>query len=289
MTTLVTGGTGSFGKAYLQAVGGSVRVLSRDEEKQRRLAQLFPDVEFVIGDIRDRDAVRRAMRGCDRVFHAAALKQVPQAEANPGEYVRTNIVGTENVCLIAQELDAFVVTLSTDKAVEPAGVMGATKFLAERLTTSYNFNAVRYGNIVGSRGSIVPVFRRMVAEDKPITITDPTMTRFVITLAEAVELVQAAMLPPGGRVYVRKSPSATVEQMVRVIAPGHPTVVTGARLGEKWSEDLVATHEHVDFEASHLYVLSDGQPSNQRYSSRTAPRLTDDELALLISQAPDDL
>ena len=291
MTVLITGGTGSFGKAYLQTVGNHVRVLSRDEEKQRRMARLFPDVEFVIGDIRDRDAVRRAMRGCDRVFHAAALKQVPQAEDNPGEYVRTNVLGTENVCLVAQELGAFVVTLSTDKAVEPAGVMGGTKMLAERITTTFGFNAVRYGNIVGSRGSIVPVFRRMVAEDKPITITDPEMTRFVITLGEAIRLIDDAMAEQydGGRIFVRRSPAATVAQMVRVIAPGHPTVMIGPRLGEKKHEDLIAEYEHA-LDIGDRWLVDPTRPSNgKRYSSQTARTLTDEELAALIAQAPDEV
>jgi UDP-N-acetylglucosamine 4,6-dehydratase len=294
MTVLVTGGTGSFGHAFVRlcdndSLPGAVRVLSRDEEKQRRMAIRYPAVDFVLGDVRDRDAVRRAMRGVTHVFHAAALKQVPPLEANPGEAWRTNILGTENVCVIAQELGAKVVLLSTDKAVEPVGVMGGTKMLAEAITVAHGFNVVRYGNVVGSRGSIVPLFRSQIAKGEPITVTDPTMTRFLITLEEAIGLVELAMAePPSGTIFARKSPAATVEQIVRVMAPRHPTRIIGVRPGEKRTEHLVASHERAIDCGDHFRINAANDRAGIYYSSDTAPRLTDETLAALIDQAPAD-
>jgi len=285
MTVLVTGGTGSFGHAYIDTIYGSeaIRVLSRDEEKQRVMAQEYPDLDYVLGDVRDRESVRRAMRGVDRVFHAAALKQVPQSEANPGETVRTNILGTENVCLAAEEVGARVVLLSTDKAVEPVGVMGASKFIAEQLTVTFGFNVVRYGNVVGSRGSIVPVWRDLIRRGFPIPLTDPQMTRFLITLHDAVDLVALAMdAPPAGRIFVRRSPAATVAQMARVIGPGHPTETIGIRPGEKRHEHLVLPHERA-VDMGDYFIIDPTKPrAGIAYSSETAPRLTDAELAGLV-------
>lgn len=288
MTVLVTGGTGSFGHAYVRAIDGTadIRILSRDEEKQRVMALEFPDLEYVIGDVRNRDSVRRAMRGVDRVFHAAALKQVPQSEANPGETVRTNILGTENVCIEATEAGARVVLLSTDKAVEPVNVMGASKFIAEHIVTSYGFNVVRYGNVVGSRGSIVPMWRALIAAGKPITVTDPDMTRFLISLPQAVLLVTLAMdSDPASRIFVRKSSAATIAQMARVMAPGHPVEVIGIRPGEKRHEHLILPHERACDHGDYFIVDPRYERAGIAYSSSTAPRLSDAELAALIEAA----
>ena len=280
---LVTGGTGSFGHAFVKAHADEpIRVLSRDEEKQRDMAIEFPDVDYVIGDIRDREAVRLAMRGVDRVFHAAALKQVPPLERSPMEAVKTNIIGTENVCAEAQAAGARVVTISTDKAVEPVGVMGATKFLAESITTRWGFNVVRYGNVLGSRGSIIPVWREAIRKGDPVIITDPEMTRFLITLDEAIVLIDYAMeVPPDGSIYVKRSPAGTVRQLARVIAGDHPTIVTGARPGEKRHEHLVVPDENVHEAGDYFVILRDGAGTGYRYSSETAPTLTDGELAAL--------
>lgn len=288
MRTLITGGTGSFGHAYLRTVlTGTVRVFSRDEEKQRRMARAYPDVEFVIGDVRDRDAVRRAMRGIDYVFHAAALKQVPQGEANPGEYTRTNVLGTENVCAAATEFGARMVYLSTDKAVLPASVMGESKAIGEAVARSYGVNSVRYGNVIGSRGSILPIWRELVEKGEPIPITDPGMTRFLITLPEAIDLVHVAMdAPADGSVFVRKSPAATVAQIARVFAPGHPTVVIGARPGEKRHEELVAASENAEDCGPYLRVRPELGHGGLTYGSEFAPWLEDEQLAELLAQAP---
>jgi UDP-N-acetylglucosamine 4,6-dehydratase len=284
---LVTGGTGSFGHAFVARhyTKEPIRVLSRDEEKQRAMALRFPDVDYVIGDVRDLETVRAAMDGCFRVFHAAALKQVPPLEKAPLEAVRTNVIGTDNVCRAAHEAGAKVVTLSTDKAVEPVGVMGATKMLAEAVTSSWGFNSVRYGNIIGSRGSIIPVWREAIARGEPVRITDPEMTRFVITLDEALDLVDLAMRSEAeGAVYVCKSPAATVAQLARVIAGNHPTTIVGVRPGEKTHEHLIVPDEHAaeDWSGEHFIVIPRLPGTGLRYSSLDAPRLTDDQLITLI-------
>lgn len=288
---LVTGGTGSFGHAFVaRHYGEHIRVLSRDEEKQRAMALRYPDIDYVIGDVRDLETVRHAMRGIERVFHAAALKQVPPLEKAPLEAVRTNVIGTDNVCRAAWERGAKVVTLSTDKAVEPVGVMGATKMLAEAVTSAWGFTSVRYGNIIGSRGSIVPIWRAAIRRGEPVTITDPTMTRFLITLDEALDLVDLAMeQEPEGAVYVKRSPAATVAQLARVIAGSHPTVVTGVRPGEKKHEHLVVPDEHAIEEGDHYRILPGLPGTGLRYSSDYAPHLTDEELAGLIDQAPHEM
>lgn len=288
---LVTGGTGSLGRAYVNRHRDEdIRVYSRDEEKQRAMAVDFPDVEYVIGDVRDRLALRRAMVGVDRVLHAAALKQVPPLEAQPLEALATNVLGTENVCAEAWENGARVVTVSTDKAVEPIGVMGASKMLAEAVTTSYGYNCVRYGNVIGSRGSIIPVWRAAIERGQPIRITDPSMTRFLITLDEALDLVDLAMdAEPAGSIYVRKSPVATVGQLARVMAQGHPTITTGVRPGEKHHEALVVEDESVEDLDSCFVIHRGRKPTGFRYSSDTARMVDDAELADLLRTAPDAL
>lgn len=288
MTTLVTGGTGSFGHAFVKRhyYDFPIRVLSRDEEKQRAMSAEYPDVEFVLGDIRDPDTVMDVMEGVRDVFHAAALKQVPPLEASPLEATRTNIIGTHNVCRAAWKRGARLVTLSTDKAVEPVGVMGATKMIAEAVTAAWGHNVVRYGNILGSRGSIIPVWRAQMARGEPVTVTDPDMTRFVITLDDALDLVDLAMDEAmTGSVYVRRSPAATVAQLARVVAGDHPIEVIGIRPGEKRHEHLVVPDEHVE-EHEHHFVVRPGLPgTGHRYSSEHAPHLTDEALADLIAVA----
>lgn len=255
---LVTGGTGSFGHALAAALA-PLRILSRDEEKQRAMALRFPRHEYIVGDVRDVAALRRAARGCDAIIHAAALKQVATGERFPSEVIATNVHGTANVVEVAD--GRLVVLLSTDKAVEPVNAYGASKMLAEHLVKAAGGSVVRYGNVLGSRGSIVPVFRAQVAAGEPLTITDPDMTRFVITLPDAVDLVRAALDGPVGE-YVRRSPAATVAQFAEAVAPGHPTMVIGIRPGEKRHEKLTTD-----------------------YTSDIAPRLTTAELAALVAQA----
>lgn len=258
---LITGGTGSFGKAFLRHVlekagPRRVAILSRDELKQSEMRAEFTDdrLRWFIGDIRDRDRLVRAMHGVDYVVHAAALKQVDTAEYNPFEYVKTNIIGSQNV--IDAAIDAGVkkvVALSTDKASSPINLYGATKLTADKLfiaanNYSYSFGTrlavVRYGNVMGSRGSVIPLFRKLAAEGQPLPITHPDMTRFWITLDHAVEFViQAFDTMSGGELYVPRIPSMRITDLVEAVAPGSPTVVIGVRPGEKLHEEMISADD----------------------------------------------
>ncbi|WP_448641021.1 UDP-N-acetylglucosamine 4,6-dehydratase (inverting) [Geodermatophilus sp. URMC 63] len=260
-SVLVTGGTGSFGKAFVQRAldlgAQRIVVFSRDELKQSDMRAQFhddPRLRWFIGDIRDRERLRRAMHGVDVVVHAAALKQVDTAEYNPVEYVRTNVNGSENVMEAA--IDAGVrkvVALSTDKASSPINLYGATKLCADRLFISANhyaahhetrFSVVRYGNVMGSRGSVIPLFRRLAAEGRPLPVTDRRMTRFWITLPQAVEFVVGSLrIMRGGELYVPRIPSTRLVDLVEAIAPGSETVEVGIRPGEKLHEEMIAADD----------------------------------------------
>lgn len=258
---LVTGGTGSFGRAFVRqllADGGDVviRVYSRDELKQYEMNREFggdPRLRFCIGDVRDRDRLLRAMYGVDQVVHAAALKQVDLCEYNPAEAVKTNIQGSQN--LIEAAIDAKVkrvVALSTDKAVNPVNLYGATKLCAEKLFVhgmAYSgprdtrFACVRYGNVLGSRGSVIPLFLKQ-APSGVLTITDLRMTRFWISLGHAVELVKMVLGDmKGGEVYVPKIPSMRMTDLARAIAPEAMVKEIGMRPGEKLHEMLLTAEE----------------------------------------------
>jgi UDP-N-acetylglucosamine 4,6-dehydratase len=259
---LISGGTGSFGKQFLSTVltehaPSRIVVFSRDELKQYELKQKWEGderVRFFLGDIRDRDRLTMAMHGVDYVVHAAALKQVDTAEYNPMEYVKTNILGSENV--IQASLAAGVkkvVALSTDKASSPVNLYGATKLTADKLFISSNhyavdggtrFAVVRYGNVMGSRGSVIPFFRRIAAEGDPLPITDRRMTRFWITLPQAVDFVIDSFASMnGGELYVPRIPSMRVVDLAEAIAPGAQTVETGIRPGEKLHEEMISSED----------------------------------------------
>lgn len=259
---LITGGTGSFGKAFLAQVLQTrnptrVIVFSRDELKQYEMRATFgddPRVRFFIGDIRDQDRLRMALHGVDYVVHAAALKQVDTAEYNPMEYVKTNVLGSENV--ISASLDAGVkkvVALSTDKASSPINLYGATKLTADKLFISANhygssygttFSVVRYGNVMGSRGSVIPYFRSLAERGEPLTITDQRMTRFWITLPQAVDFViESFEQMTGGELYVPRIPSTRIMDLAEAIAPGAPIVETGIRPGEKLHEEMISKED----------------------------------------------
>jgi UDP-N-acetylglucosamine 4,6-dehydratase len=260
-TILVTGGTGSFGNAFVERVvecwpDATVRVYSRDELKQSQMRDRFGDrqVRYLIGDVRDRARMTRAVEGADVVVHAAAMKQVPACEYNPFEAVRTNVLGAQHV--VDSAIDAGVervVALSTDKAVNPVNLYGATKLCAEKIFVQGNAYAaqhrtrlacVRYGNVVGSRGSVVPVFRQQLERDGRITITDERMTRFWIMLPQAVDLVLYALEHmAGGEVFVPKIPSMHVTDLAQAIAPGVPHEIIGIRPGEKLHEILITPDE----------------------------------------------
>ncbi len=264
-TIMITGGTGSFGGAvlrrFLETGIGEIRIFSRDEKKQDDMRKRFahPKLKFYIGDVRDARSVTTAMRGVDFVFHAAALKQVPSCEFHPMEAVRTNVLGTENVLTAA--IDAGVkrvVCLSTDKAVYPINAMGISKAMMEKVmvATSRNLEGTntvicgtRYGNVMASRGSVIPLFVDQVRAGKPITITDPSMTRFMMTLDDAVDLVLYAFEHGhNGDIFVQKAPAATVEVLAQAVLgfmgkPEHPVHVIGTRHGEKLYEALLGREE----------------------------------------------
>jgi len=255
VTVLVTGGTGSFGRRFVATVQEQcpprrLIVYSRDELKQSEMARDFPqdNLRFFIGDVRDRDRLTMAMQGVDYVIHAAALKQVPAAEYNPMECIKTNIHGAENVIQAAIACGVKkVMALSTDKAASPVNLYGATKLCSDKLFVAANnlsgsartrFSVVRYGNVVGSRGSVVPYFQSLIDNGADhVPITHPDMTRFWITLQQGVEFVLNSMKQMrGGEIFVPKLPSIRITDLAQAMAPGLPTKITGIRPGEKIHE-----------------------------------------------------
>ena len=267
---LITGGTGSFGHAFVQSVLTHYRprrlvILSRDELKQYEMSTHFQGkvMRYFLGDVRDADRLQQAMRGIDIVIHAAALKQVPAAEYNPMECVKTNIHGAENVVRAALANDVEkVVALSTDKAANPINLYGTTKLASDKLFVAANnvagnhpttFSVVRYGNVVGSRGSVVPYFRRLVSEGADeIPITDERMTRFWITLQQGVDFVlQSLRRMQGGEIFVPRIPSVRITDLARAMAPSVPTRVIGIRPGEKLHESMCPADD------SHLTLVFD--------------------------------
>lgn len=263
-TLLITGGTGSFGNAVLQRFLNSdfseIRIFSRDEKKQEdmRIALKSDKVKFYIGDVRDYDSVHDALRGVDYVFHAAALKQVPSCEFYPMEAVRTNVQGAENVmrAAIANEVKRCVV-LSTDKAVYPINAMGISKAMMEKVMVAKSrlcdpgktvLSATRYGNVMASRGSVIPLFLEQLRQGKPLTITDPNMTRFLMSLDESVDLVLYAFehAEPGD-IFVQKAPASTVgdlaQAMRQLLKLENEIKIIGTRHGEKLYESLVSREE----------------------------------------------
>lgn len=260
-SVLVTGGTGSFGKAFvgrlLEHDPARIVVFSRDELKQYEMRLELnddPRLRFFVGDVRDQDRLRMAFRGVDYVVHAAALKQVDTAEYNPMEFVKTNILGSENVIQASIEANVQkVVALSTDKASSPVNLYGATKLTSDKLFISSNhysfeggtrFSVVRYGNVMGSRGSVIPFFRRLALEGQPLPITDRRMTRFFITLPQAVDFVINSFTDmSGGELYVPRIPSMRVVDLAQAIAPGSEIVDIGIRPGEKLHEEMISSED----------------------------------------------
>lgn len=259
---LITGGSGSFGNAFVAYAlehlnPARVVVFSRDELKQSDMRKKFANDErlrFFIGDIRDRDRLKRAMHGVDFVVHAAALKQVDTAEYNPFEYVMTNVMGTQHVVEASLDADVErVVALSTDKASSPINLYGATKLTADKLCIAANhyasgfrtrFSVVRYGNVMGSRGSVIPYFRDLAARGEPLPLTDLRMTRFWITLDQAVAFVADSFdSMNGGELFVPKIPSMRLPDLVEAIAPGAAVFETGVRPGEKLHEEMIAEED----------------------------------------------
>lgn len=262
---LITGGTGSFGnavlKSFLDTDIAEIRIFSRDEKKQDDMRKHYsnPKLKFYIGDVRDYQSVLNATRGVDYIFHAAALKQVPSCEFHPMEAVKTNVLGTENVLEAAIQNEVKrVVCLSTDKAVYPINAMGISKAMMEKVMVAKSRNTddsktiicgTRYGNVMASRGSVIPLFIEQIRAGKPLTLTDPNMTRFMMTLSDAVDLVLYAFEHGrNGDLFVQKAPAATVEVLAQALTsllgkPEHPIEVIGTRHGEKLYEALLSREE----------------------------------------------
>ena len=274
-TVLVTGGTGSFGKQWVKTILAKfgprkLIVFSRDELKQFEMEQEFnsPEMRYFIGDVRDADRLNQAMRGVDYVIHAAALKQVPTAEYNPMECVKTNIYGAENVikAAINHEVEK-VIALSTDKAANPINLYGATKLVSDKLFVAANniagghrtrFSVVRYGNVVGSRGSVLPFFQKLIAQGvKELPVTDSRMTRFWITLPQGIDFVLNNFEHmQGGEIFVPKIPSMRILDLVESLVPGMPAKIIGIRPGEKLHEVMCpADDSHLILEFHDHYVI----------------------------------
>ncbi|MBI4019228.1 MAG: SDR family NAD(P)-dependent oxidoreductase [Candidatus Aenigmarchaeota archaeon] len=260
---LITGGTGSFGrhivKRLLTMGTASITVFSRDEEKQRQMEEEFEEylslIKFVLGDVRDYDRILDASRGIQVIYHAAAIKQVPRCEYHPMEAVKTNILGASNVktAAIANNVER-VIAISTDKAVKPVNVMGMTKAIQERIMVSDSsgkggtkFVCVRYGNVIGSRGSVIPFFKERILQGKNVPVTHPEMTRFLLTLDDAIDLVLKATDADDGHILVKKAPSCKIvdlaNAMIKELGGKGKIVYTGMRPGEKTHEVLVSEDE----------------------------------------------
>ena len=320
-TLLITGGTGSFGNAmingFLNSTLKEIRVFSRDEKKQEdmRIAYKNDKLNFVIGDIRNFDDINQAMMGVDFVFHAAALKQVPSCEFYPMQAVQTNIVGAENVLEAAARNNvARVVVLSTDKAVYPINAMGISKAMMEKLAVSKArdlrvkkidavYTSTRYGNVMCSRGSIIPLFISQIKEGKPLTVTNPNMTRFMMSLEDSVDLVLYAFKDGNpGDIFVQKSPAATIEVLAQALKElfdaDNEIVIIGERHAEKMYETLCSKEEMAkaedlgkfyripaDFRDLNYtkYVQTGGQSVEmEEYNSHNTERLTVEELKQLL-------
>jgi UDP-N-acetylglucosamine 4,6-dehydratase len=326
-TVLITGGTGSFGKKFVQIVFENYEpekliVFSRDELKQFEMSQRwsvkkYPSIRYFLGDVRDKERLMRAFDGVDYIIHAAALKQVPAAEYNPAEFIKTNIVGAMNVIDAAiQNNVKKVIMLSTDKACNPINLYGATKLCSEKLFIAANvyrkigqdkiFSVVRYGNVVGSRGSVVPFFKER-AGTGVLPITDPRMTRFWITLDQGVHFVLKVLeLAKGGEIFVPKIPSMKITDLATAIAPQCTHEIVGIRPGEKIHETLVSEEEGrygVEYkqcyvirqnilpEQSDSYGENGGQPCPQGSSYRSdnnSQVITVEELQTILEQISDD-
>lgn len=321
---LITGGTGTFGNAvldrYIDTDIQEIRVFSRDEKKQHdmRLAYNNPKLKFYIGDVRRPESLRDAMTGVDFVFHAAALKQVPSCEFYPMEALLTNAVGTENVmsAAIASGVQRVVV-LSTDKAAYPINAMGISKAMMEKLAVAKSRIAVerdciititRYGNVMASRGSVIPLFIEQIKAGKPLTVTDPTMTRFMMSITDAVDLVLYAFEHGvSGDLFVQKAPAATIETLAnalkRIFKADNPIRVIGTRHGEKKYETLLTSEEMLRAEdlGSYYRVPADNRDLNYNlyftegreplldgdYNSDNTRRLNEDEMVEMLLKLPE--
>ncbi|MCY7568519.1 SDR family NAD(P)-dependent oxidoreductase [Bacillus safensis] len=318
-TILVTGGTGSIGRQIVNKLTScspkKIIVFSKDDSKQYMMKNEYADhqeVAFALGDVRDASRVRQLVKGVDIIFHAAALKQVPTCEDNPFEAVQTNIIGGQHVIEAALEHEvSHVVNISTDKAVSPTNAMGATKLISEKLFFQANesipnqktrFCSVRFGNVLGSRGSVIPIMLQQLLNEKPLTVTDPHMTRFFMSIEEAVSLtLQAAIMMKGGETFILKMESLQLADLLKAFheyaaqinAKSPDILVVGKRPGEKLHEELTFPHEaDALFEHEQFYAILPRphlHPAFQKvdltnYTSKEAPLITKEKLFHIIEQ-----
>jgi UDP-N-acetylglucosamine 4,6-dehydratase len=296
---LVTGGTGSIGSEIVR------KVLQYKPNVEQELGN-YPNVRFLVGDVRDKERLQRAVEGIYFVFHAAALKHVPLCEYNPFEAVKTNVLGTQNVIEAAMEEEVEkLITISTDKAVNPVNVMGATKLLAERLTISANyykglrktaFSCVRFGNVLDSRGSVMPSFREQIRKGGPVTLTDPDMTRFVMSIPRAVDLVfEAAEMAKDGEVFIFKMPALRIgdlaKAMIDELAPQYgynpesiKVEISGKRAGEKIYEELLTADEAINASETEDMFIITPTAKNQESKRISAKEYRSDQDGILLAK-----
>lgn len=296
---LITGGTGSFGSAFVRRyhTEHELTVFSRDENKQHEMRLKFPDVHYELGDIRDRQRIGEAMKGQDYVFHAAALKQVPSCEFFPLEAVKTNILGADHVLDAARACGVKkVVCLSTDKAVYPINAMGVSKAMMERVAISKGAVVTRYGNVMCSRGSIIPIWEDAAKNGHPLNITNPDMTRFLLSLDDSIDLVMFALENGNaGDIFVKKAPACTMKTLASAI--GEPHNLIGIRHGEKMHESLISAEEMARTEDMgdfyrvnpdsrdmnyNQYFFEGGGEHPEAYTSENTKRLTVKEVRELL-------
>ncbi|MDD3098641.1 MAG: SDR family NAD(P)-dependent oxidoreductase [Candidatus Pacebacteria bacterium] len=290
MKVLITGGTGTLGKELIKKFyqEWEITVLSRDELKQAQLKAIYPKVKFIIGDIRDYHSVLKAVRGIDVILHCAAMKRIEVCEKHPIEAVKTNVLGTENIIMAAREKGIEkLISISSDKGVEPINVYGMTKAIQEKIVIAEGYNCVRYGNVFGSRGSVVPLFCEQMKKGGPLTVTDPEMTRFILTTDQAIELIMLALNSPmEGKIFVKKSPSARIGDIAESF--GGETKVIGKMIGEKMHEMLIAKEETLRAEdKGDHYIISlkmNGLKASEPYTSDKERRLTQEEIKELVKE-----
>lgn len=300
---LITGGTGTFGQAFAQRClekgAAEIRIFSRDEKKQYEMKQRYPNFKFYIGDIRDKNAIEAAMEGVDYVFHTAAMKQIPSCEQYPLEAIKTNLLGSNNVIDAAIKCKVKkIVCLSTDKAVNPISTMGLTKALMEKLALAKAKESkdtiiciTRFCNLIASNGSVVPLFLNQIKNQQPLTITDPHMTRFMMSLQEAMDLVEKALIEGNnGEIYIKLTKPLLIQDLITSICKftnttnNYPINIIGARPGERQHESLLTLEEanHAFCYNDYIVINSQYNNLNTTYSSDTMELMNENEILSLF-------
>jgi len=291
MRVLITGGTGTIGRELIGKFykKWDIVVFSRDELKQAQLRLQYPNLKFIIGDIRDYFSVLKAVEGVDVILHCAAMKRIEVCEEHPIEAVKTNILGTENIVLAAKVKGIKrLLSISSDKGVEPVNVYGMTKAIQERIIISAGYNAVRYGNVFGSRGSVIPLFIEQAQKGGPLTVTDPDMTRFILTTDQAIDLIMLGLESPmESKIFVKKSPAARLGDIAEVF--NTEIKIIGRMMGEKMHEMLISKEETTRIQdvGDYFVITKNVSSSNnlEPYTSDKERVLTKDEIQELLEES----